>query len=66
MEEWDGADMQDPKLLHLIELLDYIAKKVVVSKTPANEVIPTFQAIEKDAVTIWREKTSSPFGKVRM
>jgi len=66
VEEWDGKDMQDNKLLHLIELLDHIAKKAVASKTPANEICPLFQSIEKDAVTVWKEKSSSPlFGKFR-
>jgi len=64
LPEWDGEDLQETKLLQMLELLDFIAKKVV-SKTPANEICPFFHSIEKDAVNVWKDKTSSIFGKPR-
>jgi len=64
LPEWDGFDIYDNKLTHLIEILDFIAKKVVVSKMPVYDVCPHFQSIDKDVVGVWKEKTGGLIGKL--
>jgi len=52
--EWNGQNVHDTKLAQLAELLDLIAKKVIVNKLPIVDVIPDYQSPWHDCIETWR------------